>query len=239
MLNYILNSASYVEIFVGTVFYFLFLYFIIGKLFLAVCKYGEQMSILHKITNQKPAPKQVKFEIKKSIQSIFIFGLSALPVIYLYRTHQIHFLPNTLYNVVVGLIFLNIYNELHFYIVHRIMHTPLLMKRVHWVHHKTKIPTIQSVYSFHWLEATLLSSVMLTIIPFIDLASLAVGLYPLTSILFNFSGHCNYRFGKGEGTMLQLLGTNHHDHHTKGKRHFGFALPLFDFLTKLQKDENQ
>jgi len=239
MVNFILNKASYLEVFGLTLAYFIVLYFGVGYVFLWLCTKLEKMGILNKISTKEIPTKQLRFEILHSLKSIFIFGLSGIPVIWLYRNDFVHFLPNTLPNILIGLVILNLYNELHFFVVHRMMHLPYFMKKIHWVHHQSRIPTIQSVYSFHWIEATLLSTVPLTIIPFFDFAALAVGIYPLTSILLNLSGHCNYRFGNGKGNNWQLLGTNHHHHHSKGKQNFGFAVPILDsFLTKLKKNEN-
>ena len=171
-------------------------------------------------------------------KSIFIFGLSSIPLIALYRYGFISFGPDTIWNIIFGLLFLNLYNEAHFFLVHRMMHLPFFMKNVHWVHHKTRIPTVYSVYSFHWLEATLLSTVPLSITPFFEFSAIAVALYPLTSILINFAGHCNYRFGNGNGGSWQIFGTAHNQHHSKGRQNFGFLLPIFDqFLNKLKAND--
>jgi len=194
------------------------------------------MGWLNKIIDRPVAQNQINFEIKHSLKSIFLFGFSGIPIIWLYRIGYLTFDTNSISNILIGLVILNIYNELHFFIVHRLMHLPYFMKKIHWVHHKTRIPTIQSVYSFHWIEATLLSTVPLTIVPFVEFAPMAVAIYPLTSILLNFSGHCNYRFGNGVGKSWQLLGTNHHHHHSKGKQNFGFAIPVLDFFySKINK----
>ncbi|MFK7810608.1 MAG: sterol desaturase family protein, partial [Saprospiraceae bacterium] len=174
-------------------------------------------------------------EIKYSLQSIFLFGFSVLPIIYLIRSGHISLLENSPRNIVIGLLILNLWNEVHFFIVHRIMHLPFFMKRVHYIHHRSRVPTVYSVYCFHWLEATLLSTVPLIIALFVAFAPLAIAIYPLTSILLNFAGHCNYRFGNGTGSAWTLFGTNHNAHHAKGKQNFGFAIDLLDRLYSLFK----
>lgn len=229
-LDILLYHSSYLGLFGLSVMYFFLLYAVLAPLFLAVCKLLERRKILYKIESREISNKQLKFEIKHSIKSILIFGLSALPIIYLVRIEVIQLLPNTWINVLVGLIVLTLWNEVHFYVVHRIMHLKFMMKHVHYIHHRSTVPTVYSVYSFHWVEASLLSTIPLTIVPFIPFSIVAVFLYPLVSILFNFAGHCNYRFGDGKGDSWLLFGTTHNEHHSKGRRNYGF---VFNFLDKL------
>ena len=228
MIENIINNVSYPELFLLTVAYFGVLYLIVGPLFLAVCKFLESKNVLYKIVNKKVSRKQLKFEIKHSLKSILIFGFSSFPIIYLIKDNSIELLPDTAVNIIIGVLILNAWNEVHFFAVHRTMHLPYFLKHVHKIHHKSNVPTVYSVYSFHWFEALLLSTVPITIIPFVSFSPLAIGIYPLTSILINFAGHCNYRFGHGIGYSWLLFGTHHNQHHFNFKQNFGFATPILD-----------
>ncbi|MBL6448278.1 sterol desaturase family protein [Fulvivirga sp. 29W222] len=166
-----------------------------------------------------------------SLKSVIIFGFSGIPLIFLIRMDVIGLLPNSIMNTIIGLIILVIWNEIHFFMVHRLMHVPFFMKHVHIVHHRSRIPTVYAVYSFHWFEALLLSTVPITIAPIIPLSATAIFLFPLVSILLNYSGHCNYRFGKGKAPGFLAFGTNHNHHHSKAKRNYGFASGLLDRIT--------
>lgn len=232
----ILFEYSYVTLFGLSFAYFLFLYFGVGSLFLFFCKRLAQNKILHKIKSKDTRQGQIAFEIRHSIKSIIIFGFSIIPIVYLIRIDSIELLPNSFTNILIGVVLLTIWNEIHFYVVHRFMHQKFMMKHVHFVHHKSHIPTVYSVYSFHWLEAFLLSTVPLTIVPFVPFSIVAVFLYPLVSILLNFAGHCNYRFGNGKGKSWLLFGTYHHEHHSRGRKNYGFAL---NFLDKLFSKHNK
>lgn len=234
-IHYILQEASYLEVFALTFGYFVILYFILGPSYLWACKQLEKKGLANKIVSRKLPKNQVKTEIKHSFVSLIIFGLSGITVIYLVRTGQIKLLDNSFINILFGVILLNVFNELHFFVVHRMMHIPFMLKHVHKVHHKSVVPTVYSVYSFHWIEALLLSTVPLCICPFIPFAPLAIGIYPLTSILLNYSGHCNYRFGNGKGMQSLIFGTKHNEHHSKGRQNFGFASGLMDRLYSLIK----
>lgn len=226
----ILYHYSYPVLFGLTVIYFAILYFGLGSLFLRTCEFLETKNILHKITSKEVPKEQLAFEIKHSVQSILIFGLSVLPIIYLVRIDAIQLLPNTWFYILLGLVILTLWNEVHFYVVHRILHQKFMMKYVHYIHHKSTVPTVYAVYSFHWLEAALLSTIPLTIVPFIPFSIVAVFIYPTVSILLNFAGHCNYRFGDGKGDSWRLFGTAHNEHHTKGRKNYGFALNFLDKL---------
>ncbi|WP_435315586.1 sterol desaturase family protein [Cellulophaga fucicola] len=159
-----------------------------------------------------------------------------MPIIYLIRINVVELVPNTWFNIVAGVTLLTLWNEVHFYIVHRIMHQKFMMRNVHYIHHKSRVSTVYSVFSFHWLEALLLSTIPLTIVPFIPFSIVAVFIYPLVSILLNFAGHCNYRFGDGKGTSWKLFGTYHNEHHSRGRKNYGFSL---NFLDKLFSKHNK
>jgi sterol desaturase/sphingolipid hydroxylase (fatty acid hydroxylase superfamily) len=229
-LDNFLFQYNFSTLFVLSFIYFLFLYFALAPLFNTVCKFLNKRKLLQKIVLKEVPQKQIYFEIKHSFKSIILFGFSIIPIVYLIRTGSIIILPNTFLNVIVGLLLLNLWNEIHFFIVHRIMHLPFFMKNVHYIHHQSKVPTVYSVYSFHWLEAFLLSTVPLTICLFLPFSFLSIALYPLASILLNYSGHCNYRFGNGTGYAWKLFGTHHNEHHFKNKKNYGFVLQIFDFI---------
>lgn len=241
IVNNIIHEYSFLELY-GLVFgYFMLLYFGLAPIFLWICKKLTNRKVLHKIIDQEVTKKQINFEMRHSLKSIFIFGFSVFPIIYLIRMDHITLLEDSIVNVLFGVILLTIWNEVHFFIVHRIMHLPFFMRRVHLIHHKSTTPSVYSVYSFHWAEALLLSTVPVSIVPFIPFAPMAIFLYPLASILLNYAGHCNYRFGNGKGAKWKLFGTHHNEHHSKGKKNYGFASDILDQINSklIRKKDNR
>ncbi len=236
-INYLIYEASYGLVFGLSLGYFLLLYIGLAPLFNATCKLLHRYNKLSKITAMDADSKQLKREIKHSINSIIIFAASALPIIYLIRSGIIQLLPDNITNAMLGIVLLTLWNECYFFMVHRLMHYPWWMKHVHYIHHQSKVPTVYSVYSFHWIEAFLLGSVQLVILPIVPISAVAIFVYPLTSVLLNYAGHCNYRFGNGTGKGWQLFGTHHNEHHHKGRKNYGFALNIFDTL--LSKIKNR
>lgn len=230
LFNYFLNEANYFVIYGLSFLYFCVLYFALAPLFLSICRRLEKHKILELVVINRLPKNQIKSEIKHSLVSIIIFGFSGVVMLFMYREKWVDFIEPTVSNTLLGALILTLWNELHFFVVHRIMHIPFLYRTVHKIHHQSKISTVYSVYSFHWLEATLLSTVPMTIAPFFNFSASAIFLYPLASILLNYAGHCNYRFGKGEGVFWKLISTRHAFHHFKNSKNFGFALTTFDWL---------
>ncbi|BDD06177.1 sterol desaturase family protein [Aureibacter tunicatorum] len=223
----LIDELSYFEWYVLTAIYFLLLYFGGVLLFSLLSNLLEKKAWIRKLSREKVSESQKKLEVRDSLHSILIFGFSSLPIIYLLRHESSWFADNTLVNVLVGLLALNVWNEIHFFIVHRLMHTPWLIKNVHFIHHRSRVPTYQSVFSFHWLEALLLSTVPITLIPFIKLSPMAIALYPICSIFFNFIGHSNYILC-GKIARFTSMSSRHHNHHRRGKDNFGFVSYVFD-----------
>jgi len=230
LLENIIYEYSYFTLFGITLAYFLVLYLGLAPLFDATCRFLASKGLLEKIAAKEVPRKQIKYEIRHSLQSVFLFGFTGIPIVWGIREGVIHILPNTALNVLLGLVLLTAWNELHFFLVHRLMHLPWWMRNVHYIHHRSHVPTVYSIYSFHWLEAALLSTVPLTFALLFPLAPMAVFLYPLISVLLNYAGHCNYRFGKGTGPDWLVFGTHHAEHHHKGRQNFGFASHLPDWL---------
>jgi lathosterol oxidase len=221
---------SYFSLWGISFFYFLILYWGLGSLFLWTCKKLEDAGWAERIENQPVAKEQVLWEQKYSFVSIIIFGFSIWPVAWLLRSGIASPAPDTFWTVFSGLILLNIWNEIHFFFVHKLMHVPFFMKNIHKIHHRSRIPTVWSVYSFHWLEALILSTVPAILILFFPIPLLALAMYPVNSILFNFAGHCNYRLAFLRSPQ-DGLATRHVIHHQKANHNFGFASDLLDKIS--------
>ena len=237
LLNHAFFSWSWAELWVISFTYFLILYFILGGLFQRSCQLLEKAGFAEKIEMQAPSPGQIKREIINSLVSIIIFGFSVWPVVWLYRNEIFQPHADTPIAILKGLLLLNVWNEIHFFLVHRIMHLPFFFKNVHLVHHRSRIPTVWSVYSFHWFEALLLSTVPTILCIVFSPPLLAIALYPLNSILFNFAGHCNYRLsflGSKEG-----LASRHILHHKKSNCNYGFVSGFPDQFVSWIRQNNK
>jgi Delta7-sterol 5-desaturase len=228
--HYLLFEASYFVIYGLTVVYFLFLYFVLGAIFLKTCLFLEKHNWLNRITLAQETPQQVRTEMRYSLGSMAMFGFTSVLLIGMVRHGYFTLLPDSLSHTLIGVTLLTMWNEVYFFIVHRLMHIPFMMRRFHHIHHRSVVPTVYSIYSFHWLEAFLLGNVPLTLAPFVPFSALTLVFYPLASILINFAGHCNYRFGDGQGSRWLTFGTTHNTHHSKGAKKYGFATFILDSI---------
>jgi lathosterol oxidase len=179
---------------------------------------------------------QVAHEMRWSLLSIAIFAAYGVVTLLLDRAGVIavrwHDTPWSALRDL-GLFFL--WNELHFYCCHRLLHTRWLLRTVHAVHHRSVVPTPFSTYSFHGVEALLLSSVMLLWLLVLPLGITTVILFPAVSLVLNCIGHMNYALFPRANLEDLLAGSSRHTwHHTHGGN-FGFYLSWLDGLFGTRK----
>jgi Delta7-sterol 5-desaturase len=224
-------ETSYSTLTVLTISYFLGLYFGVGLSYLWICKRLTKAGYAKMISAQPVSKRQIAYEIRHSLYSIIIFGFSTLPIAHGIRHGYIGLSELSIGRLAADLLILTVWNEIHFYVIHRVLHHPFLMRHIHRVHHRSATPTVFSVYSFHVVESALLSTVLMCIAPFYDFTAAALMSFPLVSILINLSGHSNYRLKLPETAPSWLrFVTKHHDHHSKTKSVFGFMMPFMDSL---------
>lgn len=176
------------------------------------------------------APGQIVGEIRRSLVSIAIFAAYGVVTVAAERAGWVTFIwdPTPL-RMVSDLVLLFLWNEVHFWCCHRLLHVPWLYRRVHVVHHRSVVPTPFTTYSFHWIEATLLSSVMLLLLLVWPLDIVAIIVFPLISLVANSIGHMNYAVfpDKGHDDLLAAC-QRHTAHHTRVTGNYGFYLPWID-----------
>jgi lathosterol oxidase len=167
---------------------------------------------------------QVGREIRNSLSSIVIFVVYGVLTVFVERRGyvDINWDPNAV-QFIINMSLLVLWNECHFYICHRGLHTPWLFRRIHVV------PTLFSMYSFHWFEATLLSSVMLLLLLGWPLDIITVLVFPGISLVANSIGHMNYAVFPGKAHSQYWAACQRHTaHHTRWVGHYGFYLPRLD-----------
>ncbi|MFF2483893.1 sterol desaturase family protein [Paenibacillus sp. NPDC058071] len=232
-------EMNYAFVFVLTVAGFLVLYF--GGAWM-----GHRLTQLAKgkVIDSRPLKiKQQKREIVFSLISIVMFGLITLFTVYLINHGILHVTWTfNWWKLPIEIIALFLWNEIHFYLCHRLLHTKWLYKHVHYLHHQSVTPTSYSTYSFHFAEALLLGSVMTTALILYSFSFLSLLTLPLMSMILNVLGHYNFDLFP-ERTMRSLLSftRRHSYHHSKNTGNYGFFLPYFDLLfsTHIQEKERK
>jgi lathosterol oxidase len=181
------------------------------------------------VVDQRPLRDgQIGHEITRSLITILVFGVYGLVTFLAWRVGLVSVdLRASWPKIVFDIVLLLAWNEVHFYCLHRLLHTRWLYRHVHRIHHESVAPTPFSTYSFHWLEAALLGSVMILPMLFFTFSLIALLALPVLSIAFNSIGHCNYNvFAKHPS--LHSASLEHSMHHLRVSGNYGFYLPFLD-----------
>ncbi len=134
--------------------------------------------------------------------------------------------------------------DAYFYGLHRLLHTRLLYRRIHAVHHRSSAPTVLTALAFHPLEALLIIGFMpvaMWLLP-IHLASLTVVSVCLSgSILL---AHCGYEIFPGWWQRVPVLNWYvtprvHEAHHVWRDCNYSATLSICDLIFRtLRRDDH-
>lgn len=186
------------------------------------------LGVGHRIDPKPLRAGQILDELSLSSLSILIFGVGVvLPWLFL-RLGWSHLAsaPGPL-RIAAEAFVLLVWNDIHFYANHRLLHTRWL-RRFHAQHHRSLVTTPFSTYSFHPLEAVLLGNVILLPMLVHDFSFAALLSLPVASLLLNNLGHSNYDFRPSAGHEHWLSASRrHHLHHSRYHGNYGF---LFNFM---------
>ena len=240
-MNATLLALTPLQVMLGGVLYFAVLYFGVGGFNLLLTRVLlPRLGYGRRIDARPVPPAQRRREFGLSVVSILIFGLGLIvPWGFLTLGWARVAEDPSWWRIVLELAVLALWNELHFYVNHRLLHTRPL-RRFHVPHHRSLVTTPWSTYSFHPVEALMLGSVPLIPMLLHDFSFTALALLPLFSIVINNLGHSNYEFSAREKPRgWQGASRRHHLHHTRYHGNYGFlaAWPDRLFRSALREDE--
>lgn len=230
MREFFLTASAWQIVIAGTVF-FAGIYLIYGCLtWLLTERLLPAWGIGRKLDPRPLTKGQWQREIGLSLLSILIFGVGLLLPWGLLRLGWVNLaLEPSPVQVILETLVLLLWNEVHFYITHRLLHTPWL-RQFHLAHHRSVVTTPWSTYSFHPVEAMLLGNVIVWPMWVHDFSIAALITLPLLSLLFNSIGHSNYDvYPQGTSPWFQAS-RRHHLHHACFKGNFGFMFAFMDRL---------
>jgi Delta7-sterol 5-desaturase len=177
-------------------------------------------------------PDQVREELWLSALSIAIFAVQTAGVVWLVRhgwlTIDWHRSP---WHLLWELPLLYVWNDVHFFVIHRVLHCKPLYRIVHIWHHRSVITTPFSAYSFHPVESFLLGSVMPLALLLHAFSPWALLGLTVMSLVLNVSGHLPYeQIHERSKLFRRLLGHSryHNRHHREFHTHYAFSLAWLD-----------
>jgi len=182
---------------------------------------------------------QFRRELGQSAVSIAIFGLG---MVFPWGLLQLGWARLAFdasgWQIAGEIVVLALWNDVHFWINHRLLHTKAL-RRFHGPHHRSMVSTPFSTYSFHPLEAAMLGSVLLPPMLVHDFSFWALASVPVFSLFFNVVGHSNYDFfSRVSYSHWFAASRRHHLHHACHAGNYGFQFTFMDrlFRTRLTAD---
>lgn len=240
MRDFILTCQWYTIMGVGIVF-FACLYFVFGGLNWLLSRRILPAFGYGRVLDPRPlAPQQLRRELGESAVTIFLFGTG---MVFPWGLLQLGWAKlaeqASGWQIALEILFMVVWNEVHFYLSHRLLHVSWL-KRFHLPHHRSVVTTPWTCYSFTPLEAMMLGNVLLLPMLLHDFSIYSLAFVPVFSIVFNNIGHSNYDYlPDADRDRWWLNGARrHHLHHACYRGNYGFMFPFMDrlFATELAPD---
>ena len=232
-------GASYPYVALATVAWFVLIYAVIagGAYLVAVDRLPETAQGGGR--TQRMRPGQVGDELFLSLLSILIFAAQAIGLVWLLRKGWLDASwDRSAWHLMWELPVLYLWNEVHFFAIHRLLHWPPLYRTVHIRHHRSVITTPFSAYSFHPIESFLLGSVMPLALVFHPFSPLALIGLTIMSLLINVAGHLPHERMRPAFAFAAAHSQYHNRHHREFHTHFGFSLaPLDRWFARPRTDD--
>lgn len=215
------------------VFYYSFRAFLITGLFFLIIKstFGKK----NKINKNPYKPEQINFEIKQTFK---IFLLDSLLLVGFIKAGLFKVTQLNIFNDILSFIVLFIWVEITFYTYHRILHNRQFLT-LHLTHHKSKIPSPLSGFTFSLGERMILFFNTMSLVALADFVGLPLSMAGLqayfgVNVFLTVLGHSDLRIYPVSWAKKPLLNyisdpSDHSLHHS----HFSCNYGLFtNFLDK-------
>ncbi|KAL6786015.1 ERG5 [Auxenochlorella protothecoides x Auxenochlorella symbiontica] len=202
---------------------------------------------------QKGHPKQGQV-LKESIMSIGALLVKALVLTAVEKLHaagygklytgSIHSVSDVTY-AVTTIVILDCLHDTWFYWTHRLLHWKPLYRHIHYIHHKSTVPTPFAGYSFHVVEALIVFANEIIVCFLFPIHASLHRIYHLFTTLIHIGGHAGYEMAPLIPSVEQALSwlvqgprpcgalntVKHHDmHHQIPTVHFALYFVHWDRL---------
>jgi len=212
-------------------------YPIAGAAFLVLWVWKKRDLIGFRIQKTWPTSDRLFGEIRSSFGTLIVFSLMGLISIALGMTgHNRVYLATDKYGtwyLFASFILLTIWHETWFYWAHRAMHTRLLFKAVHLVHHKSLNPSPFAGYAFSLSEAVFEGIYLLIFTMVIPINKYVVIFHTFYAMIMNIWWHSGYEFfpsGFTTGKITRWINssTHHNMHHSKTNCNYSLYFNFWD-----------
>lgn len=197
-----------------------------------------------RIQGRRPGARELWREFAYSMATVVIFSLNGVGIYLSVRAGS-----SQIYTeigqygwpwLVASLALTIVLHDAYFYWAHRLMHHPLLFRRLHRTHHRSRTPSPWAAYAFHPAEAVVQAAFFAIVTHLLPLHPLAMFVFLVHMILRNVIGHCGFELfprGTPGRPLLGLLTTvTHHDlHHSRGRGNYGLYFTWWDRLMSTER----
>jgi Delta7-sterol 5-desaturase len=191
-----------------------------------------------------PLRAQKIFEIKWSLITAFIFGITGVIVLWLWQKNftQIYLQIDQFGYVylILSWFLMSVIQDFYFYITHFLLHQPWFYKKFHQIHHESLHPTVWASFSFHPVEALIQAVILPLIILFLPLHPLILVLHLTLMTITAAINHGGYelypQWMHHSFFTRNLIGATHHSlHHRYYRYNYGLFYNWWDILFKTEK----
>ena len=195
---------------------------------------------------QNKFPKSVHYyqDVKYSLVSMFIFSSIAYLCMNTFKAYNnVIYAPiDNWYYFAFSFLWMYFLHDAYFYWMHRLMHSPLLYRKVHLIHHKSTNPSPWTAYAFHPLEAIIEAGIVPLIAFTVPVYRNAFFLFMLFQIIYNVYGHLGYElypknFNKTILGKWINTGSAHNEHHRSFHGNYGLYTLIWDRLFKTLRED--
>ncbi len=180
---------------------------------------------------------QIKYEIKYSIISFAAMAIVSSPLFYLFLAGKtaiyLNWNDQSLWMIPFAILVFFFWHDLYFYWSHKWLHSKWALKKIHYIHHLSKVPTPFDSYCFHWIEAVLQIIFIYPLVLFLPMHPWTFVGYMALTAFFSAWGHFNYEL-MPFGTWKKWWGkwvttsTHHNLHHKYNKGNYALYLRFWD-----------
>jgi sterol desaturase/sphingolipid hydroxylase (fatty acid hydroxylase superfamily) len=204
-------------------------------LFIVLAIFAGPLAV-RRIQSRKATGADMRREIAYSISSALIFSLIGFGV-YAGSQHGLFKiyggdLPGG-GRLLLEFVAIVLLHDAYFYWAHRAMHTPLLFRRVHRAHHKSRTPTPWAAYAFSPAEAVLEAGILPVATLLLPMHEITVFFFMTHMIFRNVVGHAGIELFPNwwlrTPWLRAITTTIHHDlHHSQSGHNFGLYFTWWD-----------
>jgi sterol desaturase/sphingolipid hydroxylase (fatty acid hydroxylase superfamily) len=213
-------------------------YYLLSALaFWGVLHVALRKRLAHRVIADWPTPADVRREITYSVSTLCVLTGVNAAVLALAVSGVVEVYTEPLKHgwawLVLSLPLLIVWQDLHFYWVHRALHTRWLFRRIHGVHHRSRSPSPWASFAFHPVEALVNATVLPIALLVAPINEYVVIVFAIHQIVRASYGHAAVEALPRGFARHWLFGrfataTHHHLHHETAKGNYGLWFTWMD-----------